>query len=50
LAVQVGSAASVRPPITLQTIADAGHLANLEQPEIFNIAVDQFLAASEADA
>jgi pimeloyl-ACP methyl ester carboxylesterase len=40
----------VRPPVALQTIADAGHLANMEQPGIFNRAVDQFLAASEAGA
>jgi 3-oxoadipate enol-lactonase len=50
LAEQAGSAAAVRPPVTLQTISHAGHLANMEQPGIFNRAVDQFLAASEAGA
>jgi 3-oxoadipate enol-lactonase len=47
---QAGSAAAVRPPVTLQTIANAGHLANMEQPGIFNMALDQFLAATEGRA
>jgi 3-oxoadipate enol-lactonase len=50
LAEQAGAAAAVRPPVTLQTIADAGHLANMEQAGIFNRAVDQFLAATQAGA
>jgi 3-oxoadipate enol-lactonase len=50
LANQAGSAAPVRPPVTLKTIPYAGHLANLEQPQMFNRAVDQFLAESEAGA
>jgi 3-oxoadipate enol-lactonase len=50
LADQAGSAAPVRPPVTLKTIPYAGHLANLEQPQMFNMALDQFLAAMEAGA
>jgi 3-oxoadipate enol-lactonase len=50
LADQAGSAAPVRPSVTLRTIANAGHLANLEQPQIFNMAVDQFLAKAETGA
>jgi 3-oxoadipate enol-lactonase len=50
LAEQVGTAAAVRPPVALQTIANTGHLANLEQPKMFNLALDQFLAATEGRA
>jgi len=50
LADQAGSEAPMRPPITQQTIAHAGHLVNLEQPEIFNIAIDRFLAQTDAGA
>lgn len=39
----VGSAAR------FQTVAAAGHLANLEQPAAFNEAVDQFIAKTDAN-
>ncbi len=50
LADRAGSAAHVQPPVMLCTIANAGHLANLEQPGTFNEIVSQFLATSEAGA
>ena len=48
LARLAGSAASAPPPVTLSTIPHAGHLANLEQPDAFNRAVERFLAGVEA--
>ncbi len=50
LAALVGTSAHPRPEVTLETIAGAGHLANLEQPEAFNRAVDRFLRTTEAAA
>lgn len=50
LADQAGRTAQNRPPVTFRTIAHAGHLANLEQSEAFNEALDQFLAKTEAGA
>lgn len=47
LAEMVGSAAHDRPPVTFDTIAEAGHLANLEQPAAFNAAIDLFLRTTE---
>jgi len=49
LADVVGTAAGDRPAVTLDTIASAGHLANLEQPAAFNRAVDQFLSGMGHD-
>ncbi len=37
------------PNASLVVIADAGHLANREQPDAFNRAVDRFLATAEPD-
>jgi 3-oxoadipate enol-lactonase len=48
LARLVGSALDARPSVELVTIAGAGHLANLEQPDQFNRAVDEFLTAAES--
>ena len=48
LATLAGSAAPQPPPVVLNMIADAGHLANLEQPAAFNRAIDRFLAGVEA--
>ena len=50
LAALAGSAARRPPPVTLHTIAHAGHLANLEQPAAFNAAIDRFLLAREGVA
>lgn len=36
--------AALIPGATMQVIAGAGHLANLEQPLVFNAAIDQFLS------
>ena len=47
LAELVGTAARHRPPVTLDTIARAGHLANPEQPAAFNHAIDRFLRVTE---
>lgn len=47
LADLTGSVATHRPPVVLETIAMAGHLANLEQPELFNQAVSGFLSTTE---
>jgi len=47
LAQVAGSAAPLPPPVTVHTIAHAGHLANLEQPAAFNAAIDRFLAGME---
>lgn len=48
LADVVGTAAGHRPSVSLDMIARAGHLANLEQPAAFNAAVDRFLGAVES--
>jgi 3-oxoadipate enol-lactonase len=50
LAALVGSGATPRPTVELVEIADAGHLANIEQPAAFNRAVDRFLAKVEASS
>ena len=50
LADLVGARCDPRPDVTLEIIGGAGHLANLEQPEAFNRAVDRFLRATEAAA
>ena len=50
LAEIVGTAAPRRPLVMLETIAGAGHLANLEQPQIFNTAINRFLRTTEEDA
>lgn len=47
LAQLTGSAAPFPPPVTVHTIAHAGHLANLEQSAAFNAAIDRFLAGME---
>ena len=49
LAKLVGSAALRRPDVQLETIAGAGHLANLEQPAAFNRTVDEFIADLDAN-
>ena len=36
--------AALIPGARLETIADAGHLANIEQPAAFNAAIDRFLS------
>lgn len=46
----VGRAAPDRPPVTFEMIAQAGHLANLEQPVAFNQAIDRFLGVAEGRA
>ncbi len=50
LAEIVGSAAPHRPPVTFVTIAQAGHLANLEQPVAFNAAVNRFIRTTKGSA
>ena len=50
LADLVGTSVHARREVTLEIIAGAGHLANLEQPEAFNRAVERFLRATEAAA
>jgi len=47
LAELVGSGAPRRPSVRLEVIAHAGHLANLEQPDAFNAAIDRFFRATE---
>ena len=49
LADLIGTGTSQRPIVTLETIAGAGHLANLERPEAFNNSVDRFLAGLDAN-
>ena len=49
LADLAGTAVTPRPSVELIEIAGAGHLANLEQPNAFNAALDRFLATAEAD-
>lgn len=44
LADMVGRGSEPRPAVSLEIIAGAGHLANLEQPRDFNAAIDRFLA------
>ena len=48
LAEIAGSVAPDRPLVAYELIADAGHLANLEQPAAFNAAIDTFLRAVES--
>ena len=48
LAELAGSAAPRRAEVMLETIAGAGHLANLEQPAAFNEAVAGFIARYDA--
>jgi len=48
LADLVGTASSERPT-AVETIAGAGHLANLEQPAAFNAAVEDFIARLDAN-
>jgi 3-oxoadipate enol-lactonase len=48
LAVRVGKSVFPRPIVKSATIANAGHLANLEQPQAFNRAIAQFLAEVDA--
>lgn len=48
LAALIGSALDHRPRVELVTIPASGHLANLEQPDAFNRAVDEFLTEAEA--
>jgi 3-oxoadipate enol-lactonase len=43
----VGSANRRRPLVKLETIALAGHLINLEQPEVFNRVVERFVGRNE---
>ena len=50
LADVAGSAVAPRPAVDLVEIAQAGHLANLEQPDTFNRAVEKFIAKAEAEA
>lgn len=50
LAAQVGASLPSRPDIRFETVARAGHLANVEQPEPFNRAVDDFLLEVEGSA
>ena len=50
LAEIVGTALPRRPRVMLETIGGAGHLANLEQPQIFNTAIDRFLRTTEEGA
>ena len=50
LADLVGANVRPRPAVTLEILAGAGHLANLEQPEAFNRAAERFLRATEAAA
>jgi 3-oxoadipate enol-lactonase len=49
LADLTGTKAGKRPSVTLQTIASAGHLPNLEQPAAFNRAVDAFISTVDAN-
>ena len=50
LADLVGTSVHARREVSFEIIAAAGHLANLEQPEAFNRAVERFLRATEAAA
>lgn len=50
LARLAGHGAHPRPRVELVTIPNSGHLANLEQPDAFNRAVEAFLAVTEPKA